>query len=164
MSDTIVAETLAALGLSAAAENAGVYAGGGRWLGSGEPLVSASPASGRALATVRQGSAEDYDACLAAMAGARRAWAETPAPARGEVVRQIGDALRAKKAALGRLVSLEMGKIASEGLGEVQEAIDVCDMAVGMSRTIAGGVLPSERAGHTLLECWHPIGGVGVIT
>ena len=162
MSDALVAETLAALGLSAG-ENSGAYAGA--WLAcSGEPLTSANPSTGRALATVRQGGAAELEACLAAMTAARRAWAETPAPARGEAVRQIGDALRAKKAALGRLVSLETGKIASEGLGEVQEAIDVCDMAVGMSRTIAGGVLPSERAGHTLLECWNPLGGVGVIT
>ncbi|RYG46116.1 aldehyde dehydrogenase family protein, partial [archaeon] len=76
-----------------------------------------------------------------------------PAPKRGEIVRQIGDALRAKLRPLGHLVSLEMGKILSEGIGEVQEFIDICDLAVGLSRTIAGQVLPSERAGHSLLEC-----------
>jgi aldehyde dehydrogenase family 7 member A1 len=79
-------------------------------------------------------------------------WAKTPAPVRGEIVRQIGDAFRAKKEALGMLVSLEMGKIKSEGLGEVQEFIDICDMATGMSRTISGAVLPSERPGHFMME------------
>jgi aldehyde dehydrogenase family 7 protein A1 len=89
---------------------------------------------------------------------------QTPAPKRGEIVRQIGDALRAKLHALGALVSLEMGKIKAEGVGEVQEFIDICDLAVGLSRTIAGQVLPSERADHTLLECWNPLGNVGIIT
>ena len=82
----------------------------------------------------------------------------------GEIVRQIGDALRQKKDALGALCTLEMGKIRSEGLGEVQEFIDICDMAVGMSRTIDGKVLPSERPGHFMIENWNPIGNVGVIT
>jgi aldehyde dehydrogenase family 7 member A1 len=87
-----------------------------------------------------------------------------PAPSRGEIVRQIGEALRAKREALGNLVSLEMGKIRSEGIGEVQEFIDICDLAVGLSRTIAGQVIPSERPGHNLLECWNPLGHVGIIT
>lgn len=88
----------------------------------------------------------------------------TPAPLRGEIVRQIGDALRKYKDALGALVTLEMGKIRSEGLGEVQEYIDICDMAVGMSRTIDGKVLNSERPGHWMMEVWNPIGNVGVIS
>jgi len=88
----------------------------------------------------------------------------TPAPLRGEIVRQIGEALRAKKDALGSLISLEMGKSKSEGDGEVQEYIDICDMAVGMSRTIEGKVLHSERPGHFMMEVWNPIGIVGVIT
>jgi aldehyde dehydrogenase family 7 protein A1 len=91
-------------------------------------------------------------------------WVTTPAPLRGEIVRQIGEALRAKKDALGALITLEMGKIRSEGLGEVQEYIDICDMAVGMSRTIDGKVLPSERPSHFMIEQWNPIGNVGVIT
>ena len=82
----------------------------------------------------------------------RTRWVLTPAPIRGEIVRQIGDALRQKKEALGALITLEMGKIRSEGLGEVQEYIDICDMAVGMSRTIDGKVLPSERPGHFMIE------------
>ena len=91
-------------------------------------------------------------------------WMKTPAPIRGEVVRQIGDAFRAKKEALGLLISLEMGKIKSEGLGEVQEYIDICDMATGMSRTIEGKVLPSERPGHFMMETWNPLGLIGCIT
>jgi aldehyde dehydrogenase family 7 protein A1 len=94
----------------------------------------------------------------------RSRWVSTPAPVRGEIVRQIGEAIRAKKEALGAVLTLEMGKIKSEGLGEVQEVIDICDMAVGMSRTIDGKVLPSERPGHFMIEQWNPIGNVGVIT
>jgi len=91
-------------------------------------------------------------------------WQLTPAPVRGEIVRQIGEELRKKKDALGALVTLENGKVRSEGLGEVQEYIDICDMAVGMSRTIDGKVLNSERPGHFMMECWNPVGNVGVIT
>ena len=155
------AQFLAELGLGE--DNLGCYAGGGAWRGSGAVLVSRAPATGRAIARVAQASDADYEAAFAAMQAGQRAWAETPAPVRGEVVRQIGVALRAKKQALGALVSLEMGKIASEGLGEVQETIDTCDMACGMSRTIAGQVLPSERPGHTLLEVWNPLGHVGIV-
>lgn len=85
-------------------------------------------------------------------------------PARGEIVRQIGEQLRTKKCALGSLISLEVGKIKTEGDGEVQEYIDICDMAVGMSRTISGKVLPSERPDHMILEQWNPVGNVGVIS
>lgn len=112
-----------------------------------------------ATATIAQ-----YNECVVAMEEERARWVMTPAPIRGEIVRQIGDALRQKKDALGALVTLEMGKIRSEGLGEVQEFIDICDMAVGMSRTIDGKVLPSERPGHFMIEQWNPIGNVGVIT
>ena len=89
---------------------------------------------------------------------------QLPAPKRGEIVRQIGDALRAKREALGALVSLEMGKILAEGVGEVQEFIDICDLATGLSRTINGQIIPSERPGHSLLEFWNPLGLVGIIT
>jgi len=85
-------------------------------------------------------------------------------PKRGEIVRQIGDELRAKKVALGKLVSLEMGKILAEGIGEIQEFIDICDYATGLSRTINGSLLPSERASHVLMEVWNPLGAVGIIT
>ena len=85
-------------------------------------------------------------------------------PKRGEIVRQIGDALREKRTALGRLIALEVGKIEAEGIGEVQEYIDICDYAVGLSRTLAGQVYPSERPNHTIMEMWNPIGTVGVIS
>lgn len=94
----------------------------------------------------------------------RERWVKMPPPLRGEIVRQIGDALREKKDALGALTTLEMGKIRSEGLGEVQEYIDICDMATGMSRTISGKVIPSERPEHWMMEVWNPVGIVGVIT
>jgi len=107
---------------------------------------------------------QQVNECIEAMDEERARWVSTPGPVRGEIVRQIGDALRAKKDALGALLSLEMGKITSEGLGEVQEFIDICDMAVGMSRTIDGKVLPSERPGHFMIEQWNPLGTVAVIT
>jgi aldehyde dehydrogenase family 7 protein A1 len=91
-------------------------------------------------------------------------WADTPAPHRGEIVRQIGDALRQNLEPLGKLVSLEMGKIVPEGIGEVQEYVDICDYAVGLSRSLPGSIFPSERPGHALLECWNPLGVLGVIT
>jgi aldehyde dehydrogenase family 7 protein A1 len=91
-------------------------------------------------------------------------WMMTPAPQRGEIIRQVGEAFRKYKEPLGKLISLEMGKILSEGLGEVQEFIDVCDMAVGMSRTIDGKILASERPNHFMMEQWNPLGLIGVIS
>jgi len=109
-------------------------------------------------------SLEDYEATIKAMQSEKVRWMKTPAPQRGEIMRQIGQALREKKEALGAVISLEMGKIKSEGLGEVQEFIDICDLATGMSRTIDGKVLPSERPDHFMMEVWNPLGIVGVIT
>ncbi|MFN7124161.1 MAG: aldehyde dehydrogenase family protein, partial [Hydrogenophaga sp.] len=103
------------------------------------------------IARVRAGTTEEYNACVAEMDKAKQVWADMPAPRRGEVVRKIGEALRAKQPALGKLISLEMGKILPEGVGEVQEAVDICDFAVGLSRTISGLVLPSERPGACML-------------
>ena len=100
-------------------ENAGVY--NGKWSGSGELLTSYNPATGKPIARVRQATEAEYEECVTSMESARKSWAEMPAPARGEIVRQIGEALRAKREALGNLISLEMGKIRSEGIGEVQE-------------------------------------------
>jgi delta 1-pyrroline-5-carboxylate dehydrogenase len=114
----MAAEIFAALDLQP--ENMGCY-DGTAWRAGGALAPAVSPSTGAALAQVRQGTEEDYEACMAATVAARRAWAETPAPARGEIVRKIGDALRAKKQALGALISMEMGKVLSEGLGEVQE-------------------------------------------
>ena len=110
------------------------------------------------------GNAADFDQCIEAMDEEQRRWRSMPMPERGEIVRQIGEELRVKKGALGSLISLEVGKIKTEGDGEVQEYIDICDMAVGMSRTIAGKVLPSERQDHMILENWNPVGKVGVIS
>lgn len=110
------------------------------------------------------GSLQDYNQAVDEAAKAWQAWTDLPAPQRGEIVRQIGNALREKKSDIGRLISLEMGKILSEGEGEVQEYIDICDYAVGLSRMLRGQVLPSERPNHVLMENWNPLGAVGVIS
>lgn len=143
-------------------DNNAVY--DGSWFGSGEVISSVCPANGHTIAKVRTGSIADYNRCVEAAQQAWQTWADLPAPKRGEIVRQIGDALRSKLDALGKLVSLEMGKIYAEGVGEVQEYVDVCDFACGLSRTLQGLVLPSERPGHVLLEKWNPLGVVGVIS
>lgn len=142
--------------------NAGVY--DGSWKGSGKVVQVACPSNGRVIAEVTQGSLQDYESCIKEAEKAWQIWADVPAPKRGEIVRQIGDALRQKLVPLGKLVALEMGKILPEGIGEVQEFIDVCDYAVGLSRSFAGAIYPSERPGHVLLEKWNPLGVVGVIT
>jgi aldehyde dehydrogenase (NAD+) len=116
------------------------------------------------LATVTEADAEDYERAVSAAATAFQAWSKVPAPKRGELVRRWGERLRAAKEPLGRLVSLEMGKSLQEGYGEVQEMIDICDFAVGLSRTVGGRTLPSERPSHRMMEQWHPLGVVGVIS
>ena len=136
----------------------------GTWRGSGEEVQEYSPITGKAVAKVRQGTKEDLESCLSNAEEAFKVWRNTPAPIRGDIIRQIGDAVRQKKEALGKLVSLVMGKIYSEGLGEVQEFIDICDFALGLSRQLEGKVLPSERPKHQLLEMWNPLGICGVIT
>jgi len=151
---------LAELGIGAV--NPGMY--NGTWGGSGAIATSVNPATGKPIATVQQATEAEYESCIDAMVAAQEAWQLTPAPKRGEIVRQIGDALRAKRDALGHLVSLEMGKILAEGVGEVQEFIDICDLAVGLSRCINGQIIPSERPGHSLLEFWNPLGLVGIIS
>uniref|UniRef100_A0A670JM74 Alpha-aminoadipic semialdehyde dehydrogenase n=1 Tax=Podarcis muralis TaxID=64176 RepID=A0A670JM74_PODMU len=143
-------------------ENEGVY--NGSWGGRGEVVTTYCPANNQPIARVRQASIEDYEETLKKAKEAWKVWAEVPAPKRGEIVRQIGDALRKKINVLGNLVSLEMGKISAESVGEVQEYVDVCDYAVGLSRMIGGPVLPSERPGHALIEQWNPLGLVGIIT
>jgi len=144
-------------------ENFGVF-NGHQWVGSGDLLTIVSPTDNKPVATVRQGNAADYESCLKAMTSAKSAWADVPAPKRGEIVRQIGDALRAKKDALACLIALEMGKILPEAIGEVQEFIDICDYATGLSRTMNGLVLPSERPHHFMMEVWNPLGLIGIIT
>jgi len=137
----------------------------GEWIDTrGDELVSINPASGEPIASVRQATAEDYERVIEESENAFRSWRGVPAPKRGEVVRQLGEALRRHKDRLGRLVSLENGKILAEGLGEVQEMIDICDFAVGLSRQLYGLTMHSERAEHRMYEQWHPLGTVGIVT
>ncbi|CAH1796686.1 unnamed protein product [Owenia fusiformis] len=143
-------------------DNKGVF--NGSWEGAGETVTSYCPANNQPIARVVQGNLADYEKTLQASRDAWQTWCEVPGPHRGEVVRQMGEALREKIHLLGKLDSLEMGKILPEGVGEVQEYIDVCDYAVGLSRMLEGKVLPSERPGHALMEQWNPLGTVGVIT
>ncbi|MCC6321626.1 MAG: aldehyde dehydrogenase family protein [Phycisphaerales bacterium] len=127
-------------------------------------ILSENPATGKPLGGVRLQDADAYDKCVAASHAAFLRWREVPAPARGQIVREMADEFRKFKEPLGELVSLEMGKIRAEGLGEVQETIDIADYAVGLSRQLPGQVFPSERAGHRMFEQWLPLGPVGVIT
>mmetsp|Transcript_13279 Transcript_13279/g.13077 ORF Transcript_13279/g.13077 Transcript_13279/m.13077 type:complete len:236 (-) Transcript_13279:867-1574(-) len=144
-------------------ENHGVYRKG-EWVGNGPTFTSVNPHNNQPIARIKMAAPQDYEDCITAMDEEKERWMNTPAPLRGEIVRQIGEALRHKKQALAQLVSLEMGKILTEGEGEVQEFIDCADMACGMSRTIEGKVLPSERPGHFMMEVWNPLGLIGVIT
>jgi len=130
----------------------------------GPGLPARSAIDGVVLGHVRASSVQDTDAAVARAEAAFRLWREVPAPRRGELVRLLGEELRAAKAALGAVVTLEAGKIVSEGLGEVQEMIDICDFAVGLSRQLHGLTIASERPGHRMMETWHPIGPVAVIT
>jgi len=127
-------------------------------------LEARSPIDGRAMAPVRSSSAADVADAVGRAQEAFLAWRLVPPPRRGELVRLFGDVLREEKEALGRLVSLEAGKILVEGLGEVQEMIDICDFAVGLSRQLYGLTIATERPGHRMMETWHPLGVVGVIS
>jgi aldehyde dehydrogenase (NAD+) len=152
--------------LQIAPVNAGACTGPEGWIR--EPhasaIVSTDPATGRELARVLATSADAYDAVATAAEAAFATWRERPAPKRGDLVRDLGSALREFKEPLGDLVTLEMGKIRAEGHGEVQEMIDICDFAVGLSRQLYGLTLASERPGHRMMEQWHPLGPVGVIS
>jgi len=152
--------------LQVEAVNAGACSGPNGWIVEADatPLVSMNPASGEPIASVRLASAAASDTVIAEAARAFQTWRERPAPKRGELVRDLGNALREYKDPLGDLVTLEMGKIRTEGHGEVQEMIDICDFAVGLSRQLYGLTLTSERPGHRMMEQWHPLGPVGVIT
>ncbi|MGB3275324.1 MAG: aldehyde dehydrogenase family protein, partial [Castellaniella sp.] len=123
-----------------------------------------SPIDGARLADLRPHDADEARRMIAQAHGAFLAWRQVPAPRRGELVRLLGEELRSHKQALGRLVSLEAGKITAEGEGEVQEMIDICDFAVGLSRQLHGLTIASERPGHRMMETWHPLGVVGVIS
>lgn len=142
--------------------NLGGYAG--EWVGTGPMLDVFSPVDGAKIASVQQVTEEEFDVIVEKAHEAFLEWRKVPAPKRGEVVRQLGNALREKKDDLGALVSLEMGKIISEGEGEVQEMIDICDFAVGLSRQLYGLTMQSERQDHHMREQWHPFGVVAVIS
>jgi aldehyde dehydrogenase (NAD+) len=138
----------------------------GEWIAnpSGGELVSTSPVDGSELARIRMAGEAEYDTVVEQAANTFEKWRLFPAPKRGQIVRELGDELRLHKDDLGALVTLEMGKILPEGLGEVQEMIDVADFAVGLSRQLYGLTMPSERPGHRMYELWHPLGITGVIT
>ena len=145
-------------------ENKGVSTGS-EWLQSGgEKLQSFSPVDGKLIGSVTATDKVAYDKVVAKALEAFKEWRMVPAPKRGEIVRQFGEALREKKDALGKLVSYEMGKSLQEGLGEVQEMIDICDFAVGLSRQLYGISMHSERPLHRMYEQWHPLGIVGIIS
>ena len=127
-------------------------------------LVVTSPITGEQIAAVTITSTPDATAAIARAAAASQAWRNVPAPRRGELVRLLGEELRAAKADLGLLVTLEAGKVPSEGAGEVQEMIDICDFAVGLSRQLYGLTIATERPGHRMMETWHPLGVCGVIS
>jgi aldehyde dehydrogenase (NAD+) len=127
-------------------------------------IVSYNPATGAELGRVPLATQQDYERTVELAARTFERWRMLPAPQRGEIVREIGEALRREKVALGRLVTLEAGKILAEGQGEVQEMIDVAGFAAGLSRQLYGLTMPSERAGHRMYEQWHPLGPIGVIS
>lgn len=150
--------------LSVKKNNSGVSTGT-TWLRSkGARLESYSPVDGKLIGSVQAADEKSYHLVVSKSTEAFKAWRKWPAPKRGEVVRQIGEALREYKEPLGKLVSYEMGKSNTEGLGEVQEMIDICDFAVGLSRQLHGLTMHSERPHHRMYEQWHPMGVVGIIT
>jgi aldehyde dehydrogenase (NAD+) len=148
--------------LGLADDNAGVFSG--EWLGSGAKIDKISPIDGQRLASVRTATDTEYEETIVRAQRAFLKWRITPGPVRGETVRRLGNALRDLKHELGQLVTLESGKIVAEGEGEVQEMIDICDLAVGQSRMLYGLTIQSERSFHRLMEQWHPLGVVAVIS
>jgi len=150
--------------LKISADNSGTSTGA-RWISTRTPsLTSVSPVDGKTIGTVTTTDKASYDTVVGTAEAAFREWRSWPAPRRGEIVRQIGEALRKYKTPLGKLVSYEMGKSLQEGYGEVQEMIDICDFAVGLSRQLHGLTMHSERPAHRMYEQWHPLGLVGIIS
>ncbi|HUQ52399.1 MAG TPA: aldehyde dehydrogenase family protein [Gammaproteobacteria bacterium] len=156
----VAAEVLGALQLGA--DNLGAFAGD--WHGSGPALEKRSPIDGSVLARVTTASPSEVAQAIGAAERAFRAWRNVPAPQRGELLRRYAEALRTHKSDLGRLVTLETGKILAEGEGEVQEMIDICDFAVGLSRQLYGLTIASERPAHRLMEQWQPLGVVAIVS
>ncbi|MHC5110178.1 MAG: L-piperidine-6-carboxylate dehydrogenase [Planctomycetota bacterium] len=136
----------------------------GEWIGGGDRLESSSPINGEVIGSIAQATPEEYERIVSRAHEAFLKWRTTPAPRRGETIRVLGNALREHRDDLGALVTWEMGKIYAEGVGEVQEMIDICDFAVGLSRQLYGLTMHSERPGHRMYEQWHPLGVVGVIS
>lgn len=156
-----IQEVFTSLGLSE--HNSGVYAG--EWLeATGETVEVVNPTTGSVMAKVTMASTDDYEKVVASSVETFERWRRLPAPKRGEYVRLLGNALRDNIDTLGALVTLEMGKIHAEGVGEVQEMVDICDFAVGLSRQLYGNTMASERPEHRMYEHWHPLGPVGVIS
>lgn len=137
---------------------------GNEWFANGEEISSNTPVNGNLIAKVNASSKEDFERVMKTASEAFKTWRMKPAPQRGEIVRQFGNELRRLKEPLGKLVSYEMGKSFQEGLGEVQEMIDICDFAVGLSRQLHGFTMHSERPGHRMYEQYHPLGIVGIIS
>ena len=157
-----IQESLKRLGIKP--ENSGTSTGV-NWIDSGEASISSfSPADGTLIGKVQTTNQETYEQVISQAQVAFESWRQVPAPQRGEIVREIGNALREKKADLGKLVSYEMGKSYQEGLGEVQEMIDICDFAVGLSRQLYGLTMHSERPGHRMYEQWHALGIIAIIS
>ena len=162
MSEKInIKETLKALEIES--HNAGTSTGN-EWFSSKDNIASYSPVDGGHIGSVSVTNSEQYEMVMSSATTAFKTWRTMPAPQRGEIVRQFGEQLRALKEPLGKLVSYEMGKSLQEGLGEVQEMIDICDFAVGLSRQLHGLTMHSERPGHRMYEQYHPLGIVGIIS
>ena len=160
--ETEINSVLETLGINSM--NSGASTGSKWYPTSGEQIDSYSPVDGKLIASVTSATLADYEAAITKGQVAFKSWREVPAPRRGEIVRQLGDKLRAYKIPLGKLVSYEMGKSYQEGLGEVQEMIDICDFAVGLSRQLNGSTLHSERPVHRMYDQYHPLGTVGIIS
>ena len=161
IADFGIQEALKQLGVS---QNNKGTSTGSKWFDGGDEISSYSPVDGQLIAKVSTTTKDEYEKVITTAGEAFKTWRVMPAPQRGEVVRQFGDELRRLKEPLGKLVSYEMGKSYQEGLGEVQEMIDICDFAVGLSRQLHGLTMHSERPGHRMYEQYHPLGIVGIIS
>lgn len=157
----MTSKELKTLGIEA--ENLGTSTGS-KWFAQGELIESYSPTNGKLIAKVKSTTRKEYEKVIQEAEKAKLVWRDIPAPKRGEIVRQLGEKLRELKPILGKLVSYEMGKSYQEGMGEVQEMIDICDFAVGLSRQLYGNTIHSERPGHRMYDQYHPLGIVGIIT
>ena len=161
MTDFGIQEALEKLGVKELNEGSST---GSQWFSNGDIIESYSPVDGKLIGKVKTTTNKDYETVMTAATSAFKTWRTMPAPQRGEIVRQFGEKLRELKEPLGKLVSYEMGKSYQEGLGEVQEMIDICDFAVGLSRQLHGLTMHSEHPRHRMYEQYHPLGIVGIIS